>query len=195
MAAGDATERAIKWERSRQRHTDALNAASILPWRARRRLRYMCFIPAGPLARLAAGVGLLAYLIWVAVRGDFGTPAVLRAVGVTALFLVLCTNRASVTEHGLSFDVFGVRQVSSFGFMPLYSVRDVEPGPRPADWPHGPTHGAPWPGHGRVHIRYENADAEIKVRSAWVRHPGRYAETVLGGRPEPKPRRRPSRRR
>jgi len=191
----DGTEQAIRWERSRQRHADALQAAGLLPWRSARRLRYMCFTPAGPLARLAAGVGLLAYLIWIGIRGDFGTPVVLRAVAVAALFVLLCTNRASVTEHGLSFDVAGVRQVSSFGFIPLYAVKDVQPGQRPAGWPHGPTHGAPWPGRRRVHVRYEDVRGEVKVRSAWVRNPPRYAETVLGGRPEPRTRRRPGRRR
>jgi hypothetical protein len=191
----DGTEQAIKWERSRLRHAEALQAAGVLPWRWARRLRYGCLIPAGPLARLATGAGLLAYLIWLSVRDEFDSPGVLRAVGLALLFVLLCTNRASVTEHGLSFDVAGLRQVSSFGFVPLYAVRDVEPGRRPADWPHGPTHGGPWPGRSRVHIRYENAQGDLKVRSAWVRQPELYADTVLGGRPERKPGRKPGRRR
>jgi hypothetical protein len=187
--AADATERAIRWERARLRHGDVLQAAGMLPWRAARRLRYACLIPAGPLARLLAGAGMLAYLLWTQVRGDFGTPAVVRALALTVAFVVLCTNRASVTEHGLSFDVAGWRRHSSFGFVPLYAVRDVVPGPRPADWPRGPSHGGPSPGLGRVHIRYEDAHGEVRARSAWVRQPPRYAETVLGGRPEKRPRR------
>ncbi|MEN3362265.1 MAG: hypothetical protein V7637_6247 [Mycobacteriales bacterium] len=193
--AADGTEQAIKWERSRQRHADVLQAAGTLPWRSARRLRYACFTPAGPLARLAAGAGLLAYLIWLGVRGEVDSAAVLRAIGLAALFVLLCTNRASVTEYGLSFDVAGLRQVSSFGFVPLYAVRDVEPGSRPAGWPHGPTHGGPWPGRARVHIRYQDSHGDTKVRSAWVREPARYTETVLGGRPEQRPRRKPGRRR
>jgi hypothetical protein len=191
----DGTERAIRWEKARQRHGDVLRLAGMVPWRAARRLRYACLTPAGPVVRLLVGVVLLAYLVWVQVRGDFGTGVVLRALVLALLFLALCTNRASVTEHGLSFDVAGLRQQSSFGFVPLYAVQDVVPGRRPADWPRGPSHGAPWPGLGRVHIRYEDAYGEVKVRTGWVRRPARYAETVLGGRPERQPRRKPTRRR
>jgi hypothetical protein len=193
--AADATERAIRWERARLRHGDVLQAAGVVPWRAARRLRYACLTPAGPLTRLLAGVGMLAYLLWTQIRGDFGTAAVVRALALTVAFLVLCTNRASVTEHGLSFDVAGFRRQSSFGFVPLYAVRDVEPGPRPEGWPRGPSHGAPWPGLGRVHIRYEDAYGEVRARSAWVRRPPRYAEIVLGGRPDKRARRRPGKRR
>jgi hypothetical protein len=193
--AADATERAIRWERARLRHGDVLHAAGFVPRRAARRLRYACLTPAGPLARLAAGVGLLAYLVWTQVQGEFGSTAVLRALALTVAFLVLCTNRASVTEYGLSFDVAGLRRQSSFGFVPLYAVQEVVPGQRPEDWPHGPSHGAPWPGLGRVHIRYEDAHGDTRVRSAWVRQPPRYAETVLGSRPEKRARRRPGKRR
>jgi hypothetical protein len=173
-----------------------LQAAGMLPWRAARRLRYACLIPAGPLARLLAGAALLVYLIAARLRGEADAATVLRALALTLVFVVLCTNRASVTEYGLSFDVAGVPRPSSFGFVPLYAVREVVSGPRrPEGWPRGPSHGGPWPGLGRVHIRYEDAQGETRVRSAWVRDPARYAETVLGGRPEERPRRRSGRRR
>jgi hypothetical protein len=194
--AAEATERAIKWERARQRHGAVLEAAGMVPWRAARRLRYACLTPAGPLARLLAGAAMLVYLVAAQIRGDANTATVTRALVLTLVFVVLCTNRAGVTEHGLSFDVAGLRRPSSFGFVPLYAVRDVVAGRRrPEGWPHGPSHGGPWPGLGRVHIRYEDAGGEIKARSAWVRNPSRYAETVLGGRPESRPRRRSGRRR
>jgi hypothetical protein len=194
--AGDATERAVRWERARLRHESLLQRAGMLPWRAARRLRYSCLTPAGPLVRLAAGVAVAAYLAWTLARGDFGTAAVLRALAVAVLFLLLSTNRASVTDAGLSFDVAGLRRVSIFGFVPLYAVKDVVAGRRPAGWPRGASHGAPLPGWlGRVHVRYEDAKGTDRVRSAWVRDPARYAETVLGGRPQPRPRSRRSRRR
>jgi hypothetical protein len=193
--AGDATERAIRWERARQRHESTLTAAGMLPWRAARRLRYSCLTPAGrvPLAMAVAGVAV--YLGWTVVRGDFGTAAVVRAVLLGLVFLLLSTNRVSVTEAGLSFDVAGVRRPSIFGFVPLYAVRAVVPGRRPDGWPRGSSYGGPWPGRHRVHIRYEDAHGADRVRSAWVRDPARYAETVLGGRPEKRPRNRPGRRR
>jgi hypothetical protein len=179
----EETERALRWERARQRHEGVLAGAGMVPFRAGRKLRYACLIPVGPLARLATGVALLAYLIWRQVGDGLRTSTVIVALLCAAGFLVLCTNRASITEAGLSFDVAGLRKVSSFGFVPLYAVREVATGRRPAGWARGPSHGAPFPGLGRVHIRYEDAYGTEKTRSAWVREPARYAETVHDTRP------------
>jgi hypothetical protein len=189
----EETERALRWERARQRHEGVLSAAGMVPFRAGRRLRYACLIPVGPLARLVTGVVLLGYLIWQQSDGGLRTRDVIEALLLALAFLVLCTNRASVTEAGLSFDVAGLRKVSSFGFVPLYAVREVVAGRRPADWGRGPSHGAPFPGLGRVHIRYEDASGTEKTRSAWVRGPQRYAETVQEGRPGKKAKGRPKR--
>jgi hypothetical protein len=179
----EETERALRWERARQRHDGVLSAAGMVPLRAGRRLRYACLIPVGPLARLATGVALLAYLLWRQVDTGLRTAAVVEALLLALAFLVACTNRASITEAGLSFDVAGLRKVSSFGFVPLYAVREVVAGRRPPGWPRGPSHGAPFPGLGRVQIRYEDAYGVEKSRSAWVRDPRRYAETVQDARP------------
>ena len=187
--AGGATERAVKWERARLRHLDVLAAAGMVPGRAARRLRYACLTPAGRVPWALAVAGVLGYLAWTMVRGDFGRPAVVRALLLALALVVLSTTRASVTEHGLSFDVAGLRRPSSFGFVPLYAVRAVQPGPRPEGWPRGPWYGAPWPGLGRVHVQYQDVHGADQVRSAWVRAPGRYAEMVLGGRPERRGRR------
>lgn len=195
MAGGETVERAVRWERARQRHESAVSDAGIVPGRAGRRLKYACLTPAGAgpwLLAIAAGA---AYLTWTGVRDYLDGAAALRAVLLTVAVGVLSTNRASVSEAGLSFDVAGVRRPSIFGFVPLYAVQDVVPGPRPADWPRGPSHGAPWPGRHRVHIRYSDAHGADQVRSAWLRDPARYAETVLGGRPERRPRKRSGRRR
>jgi hypothetical protein len=179
----EETERALRWERARQRHEGVLAAAGMVPLRAGRRLRYACLIPVGPLARLVTGVALLGYLVWRQADGGVRTWTVVQALLLALGFLVLCTNRASITEAGLSFDVAGLRKVSSFGFVPLYAVREVVAGRRPADWARGPSHGAPFPGLGRVHIRYEDAYGTEKTRSAWVREPDRYAETARDARP------------
>ncbi len=196
MTAGAAYERAARWERTRLRHDEALRAAGMVPIRAARRLRYACLTPAGPLVRAAAVLVVLGYAGWTAVRGEFdGT--FWRVAGFVALLVVLATNRASVTEVGLSFDVAGFRRLASFGFVPLYAVRAVVTGRRPPDWPRGPWHGGAWFGRRRVHLRYEDRHGDERVRSAWVKDPRRYAETVLGGRPEPRSRqrRKPKRRR
>jgi hypothetical protein len=193
--AGKAAERAVRWERARQRHEDALRWAGWRPGRARRRLRYAALTPAGPLVRAAVTLGLAAYLAWSAVRGQLDGAAVLRGALLAAAVLLLSTNRASVSEAGLSFDVAGLRKVTSFGFVPLYAVTAAVAGPRPEGWPRGPWHGARLPGRGRVHVRFEDSSGEDKVRSAWVRDPERYARTVLDSRPEKEKRSRGRRRR
>ncbi len=177
---GSTVERAVRWERSRLRHQEALGAAGILPGRARQRLRYRCLTPAGPLVRAAAALGLAGYAGW-ALLGYATGADMMRVAGLALLLLVLATNRASVTEAGLSSDVLGVRQVTSFGFVPLWAVQEVARGRRPAGWPRARRYGGAWPGLARVHVRYVDQHGQDRVRSAWVRDPERYAETVRGG--------------
>jgi hypothetical protein len=193
---GVAAERAVRWERSRLRHQDALRAAGFLPWGVRRRdrtrLRYACFTPAGPLVRSALLLLAAGYAGWVALGHGTGAN-VLRVTGFLLLVLVLSTNRASVTDDGLSYDVTGLRQVASFGFVPLWAVQDVAAGSRPDGWPRGPGHGGPWPGRRRVHVRYTDQYGADRVRSGWVRRPQQYVDAVRGGQVERKrkhPRRR-----
>jgi hypothetical protein len=178
---GSAVERAVRWERSRLRHQDALQAAGLLPWRAGGRLRYACLTPAGPLVRAAVALALAGYAGW-ALLGHASRAEALRALGLALLVVVFATNRASVSEAGLSFDVLGVRQATSFGFVPLWAVQEISHGRRPAGWPRGRGHGGPWPGRHRVHVRYADQHGQDRVRSAWVRDPQRYAEAVRGGR-------------
>jgi len=179
---GSAAERAVRWERSRARHQDAVQG--LLPWRAARRLRYTCFTPAGPLVRGGTVLALAGYAGW-ALLGHASRADVLQALGLAVLVVVLATNRASVSDAGLSFDVFGLRQVANFGFIPLWAVQEVSHGPRPANWPRGHSHGGPWPGRRRVHVRYADQHGQDRVRTAWVRDPQRYAEALRSGRPEP----------
>jgi hypothetical protein len=180
---GNLAERAVRWERSRLRHDDALRAAGMVPGRSGRRLRYACVTPAGPLVLAGAVLVLAGYSGW-ALLGHASGADVARVGAFVLLLVLLATNRASVTEAGLSFDVRGLRQMASFGFVPLWAVREVSSGARPVEWPRGRWHGSPWPGLRRVHIRYADRYAVDRVRSAWVRDPHRYAETVLGGRAE-----------
>jgi hypothetical protein len=182
---GSPAGRAVRWERSRLRHDDALRAAGMVPWRSGRRLRYSCLTPAGPLVLGGAALVLAGYAGW-ALLGHASSAGVVRVAVFVLLLVALATNRAGVTEAGLSFDVRGLRQMASFGFVPLWAVGEVRCGARPAGWPRGRWHGAPWPGRGRVHVRYADQYAVDRVRSAWVRDPARYAETVLGGRAEPR---------
>jgi hypothetical protein len=191
---GSTVERAVRWEKSRLRHEDAVRAAGVRPWRAnRRRLPYSCLTPAGPVVLTAVVLALAGYGAW-ALLGHASAADVLRAVGLAVLVLAFATNRASVSEAGLSFDVLGVRQTTSFGFVPLWAVREVSRGRRPDGWPRGRSHGGPWPGLRRVHVRYGDRHGADRVRSAWVRDPDRYADTVRGGEAERGQRRRPRRR-
>jgi hypothetical protein len=177
---GGTVERAVRWERSRLRHQDALRAAGILPRRARQRLRYVCLTPAGPLVRAAALLVIAGYFGW-ALLGHATGAGVLRVVALALLVVVLATNRASVSEAGLSFDVIGIRQVTTFGFVPLWAIQEVGRGRRPVGWPRSRAHGGPWPGRRRVHVRYTDQYGQDRARSAWVRDPERYAEAIRGG--------------
>ncbi len=194
--AADVSDQVVRWERARTRHDEAISRAGMVPFRAGRRLRYACLTPAGPVIVAIAVLTVAGYAGWQALHHGTDAASVGRAAALAALLVAAATNRASVTETGLSFDVAGLRRIASFGFVPLYAVVDVAVGNRPAGWPRGVWHGNPFPGLGRVHVRYTSRDGVERVRSAWVRDPRRYADAVLGGRPEPKRRRRrPGRRR
>lgn len=202
MTAGEVAERSARWERARTEHEDAVRRAGMIPGRARRRLRYAGLTPAGPLVLLLAVLVVGGYAGWLGWRGGAEWATAGRLAVFVLLLVLAATNRAGVTPHGLSFDVAGFRRLASFGFVPLHAVRDTAVGRRPAGWPRaGLWHGEPFPGLHRVHVRFTDRSGADRVRTAWVRRPERYAETVLGGRDErrrtggPRPRRgRPRRR-
>lgn len=107
-----------------------------------------------------------------------------RAVGfavlLAAVIFLVSTYRLTVSNHGISFDIAGLRQVSSFGFLPLYAVRDAALGPTPEDWPKAGLKGGWWPGRQRVTVLHGDATGAPKAFYVWIDDPDGFGLAVLG---------------
>jgi hypothetical protein len=130
---------------------------------------------------LAAVAGWLGYLGArdgaAAVRGEIPLAVVL---GV--LVLLGSTGRFTVSDAGLSTDISGLRQTSSFGVVPLALVREVVQGPAPTGWPRSRRRGGWWPGRSRVSVRHLASDGEReRAFTIWVRDPAAFAAAVSRG--------------
>src|SRR4051794_24915987 len=109
-----------------------------------------------------------------AVRGEIPLAAVL---GV--LVLVGSTGRFTVSDTGLSTDIAGLRQTSSFGVVPLALVREVVHGSAPSGWPRARRRGGWWPGRARVSVRHLAADGEReRAFTIWVRDPAAFSAAL-----------------
>lgn len=110
--------------------------------------------------------------------------AVGRSIGFAVLLAVVIfavsTYRLTVGSHGLSFDIAGLRQVSSFGFVPLYAVREVRVGPTPENWPKPALKGGWWPGRRRVNVAHLDEHAAPAAFHVWVSDPEAFGAAVLG---------------
>jgi len=186
----DAAARAARWSAERDRHDSEVQGWRFLPSLGRRRmvtkvtapLRFWTVVPAGPLVR---GVAVLVIVVWWAVMAvttsveeawrDILTPAVI------ALIIVLAaTQRLSVSQHGMSFDLGAINRVSLTGFVPLFGVVDAVAGPRPADWPRGRRRGCWIPGWTQVHVYYRDETNTERVTSTWVLYPDPLVEALTG---------------
>lgn len=108
----------------------------------------------------------------------------LMFVAILALVLILSVTRITVSDHGLSFDIAGVRRVSCYGFVPLSAVRDVAVGERPADWPRGRSASSWVPGGQPVSLLIADVSPDSvtqEVKTMWVRDPDRFRDAVLSG--------------
>lgn len=99
---------------------------------------------------------------------------------LAAVILALSTYRLSVGDLGISFDIAGLRQVSSFGFIPLYAIRAARVGPQPQDWPRAWVRGGWWPGRRRVNVLHAGEDGALRAFHVWVTDPGAFGMAVLG---------------
>lgn len=187
---GDPVENRRRWAAAREAHLRQINAVRFLaPSRPKRSattvpapLRYAEHLPAGRVVRV---------LLLVAVPGYFALQVpegatIGRAIGLSVLLGVVIfavsTYRLSVGHHGISFDVAGLRQASSFGFVPLYAVREARAGSRPKDWPRAPVRGAWWPGRSRVNVLHVDEDGAPRAFHVWVRDPDAFGSALLGRR-------------
>lgn len=106
--------------------------------------------------------------------------AIALAATLAAVILAASTLRLTVGNDGLSFDIAGLRQVSSFGFIPLYAVREAMLGKAPADWPKPKLKGGWWPGRRRVSVLHLDDAGTPRTFQVWVGDPEAFGTAVLG---------------
>ena len=188
-ARGGEEPPAVRAARERERHIAQVGSFGFFsPGRPRRTvtvtpapLRYWQYDAARwgviVLVLVAAGAWL-GFLGWrdgaAAVTGE------LPLVVVLAVLVVLgSTGRLTVSDHGLSTDIAGLRTASSFGVVTLALVADVVRGAPPADWPRARRRGGWWPGRTKVAVRHLGPDGETdRALTVWVRDPEAFADAL-----------------
>ncbi|WP_138757374.1 hypothetical protein [Modestobacter altitudinis] len=179
----------------RERHVSQVTSYGYLARRGPKRhvtvtprpLRYWQYDPARP---WVVAVTVLAVVVWLAFLGwrDGGTAAADEAplaIGLAVVVLLGATGRFTIGDHAVSTDIAGLRQVSSFGVVPLVLVSDVVEGRAPQGWPTPKGRGGWWPGRRRISVRHLDADGLTeKAFTVWVRDPAAVADAL--GRPLPR---------
>jgi hypothetical protein len=127
---------------------------------------------------VAAVAAWLAFLGW----RDGGAAAANEtplAIGLGVVVLVFSTGRLTVSDSGVSTDIAGLRQTSSFAVVTRGLVQDVVRGAPPTDWPKAKRRGGWWPGRNRVAVRHLAPDAETeRAFTVWVRDPEAFADAL-----------------
>ena len=179
----------VRAARDRERHISQVTSYGFFARRGPKRwvtvvpppLRYWQYNAASPLVVLLTVAAVAAWLGFLGARD--GAAAVTTelpvAVGLAALVLLGSTGRLTVSEHGVSTDIAGLRQTSSFGVVPRVLVTDVVRGSAPSDWPKPKRRGGWWPGRRRVSVRHLGSDALTEQAfTVWVRDPAAFAEAL-----------------
>ncbi len=177
-----------RWSAERDAHLRQASAFSF--WFPSRTKRSTTKLPAAlrsaqhlPASRTVRGLLLLGAPGYAALQLSQGA-AVGRAIGLAVLLALVIfaasTYRLTVTNHGISFDIAGLRQASSFSFVPLYAVRDVRVGPHPEDWPKTSLKGGWWPGRHRANIRHVDQAGATQAFYVWVSDPDSFGTALLG---------------
>jgi len=143
-------------------------------------LRFAQHLPASRTVRALLLLAAPAYAAVQLAQGAGTGRAIAFAVLLAVVILAVSTYRVTISNHGISFDIAGLRQVSSFGFVPLHAVRDVRLGPSPEDWPKARLKGGWWPGRRRVNVRHLDQDATPRAFHVWVSDPEAFGTAMLG---------------
>jgi hypothetical protein len=180
---------AVRAARDRERHISQVSAYGFLTPRRPKRsvtvtpapLRYWQYdaartwLVALVVLAVAAWLGFLAWRDGGAAAADEAPLAVVLGVVV----LLFSTGRFTVSDHGLSTDIAGLRQTSSFGVVTRGLVQEVHRGNPPADWPKAKRRGGWWPGRRKVAVRHLAPDGETeRAFTAWVRDPEAFADAL-----------------
>ena len=144
-------------------------------------LRYWQYDPPRAFVAVLVVVVVAAWLGFLGWRN--GGPAAAHeapiAVVLGLVVLVFSTSRFTVSDTGLSTDIAGLRQTSSFGIVPLALVQEVVLGRAPSGWPRARRRGGWWPGRTRVSVRHLAPDGEReRAFTIWVRDPGAVAAAL-----------------
>ena len=179
----------VRAARDRERHISQVTSFGFLAGRGPKRsvtvvprpLRYWQYNAASPLVVLLTAAAVAAWLGFLAWRE--GSAAVVAelplALGLAVLVLVGSTGRFTVSDHGVSTDIAGLRQTSSFGVVPRVLVTDVVAGSPPAGWPRAKRRGGWWPGRRRVSVKHLGSDALTEQAfTVWVRDPAAFAHAL-----------------
>jgi hypothetical protein len=179
----------VRAARDRERHISQVTSYGFLARHGPKRsvtvvpppLRYWQYNAASP---LIVGLTVLAVAAWLGFLAWRDGPAAVSAelplaIGLAALVLVGSTGRFTVSDHGVSTDIAGLRQTSSFGVVPRVLVTDVVRGSAPAGWPRAKRRGGWWPGRRRVSVRHLGSDAITEQAfTVWVRDPAAFADAL-----------------
>ena len=179
----------VRAARDRERHIDQVSSYGFFARRGPKRsvtvvpppLRYWQYNAASPLVVLLTVAAVAAWLGFLGARvGAASVAAELPvAFGLAALVLLGSTGRFTVSDHGVSTDIAGLRQTSSFGVVPRVLVTDVAAGSPPSDWPKPRRRGGWWPGRRRISVRHLGDDALTeKSFTVWVRDPAAVADAL-----------------
>lgn len=179
----------VRAARDRERHVSQVTSYGFFARRGPKRsvtvvptpLRYWQYNAASPLVVLLTLAAVAAWLGFLASRE--GSAAVLAelplAVGLAVLVLLGSTGRFTVSDHGVSTDIAGLRQTSSFGVVPRVLVTEVRAGRAPADRPRPKRRGGWWPGRRRVTVGHLGGDALTEQAfTVWVRDPAAFADAL-----------------
>ena len=179
----------VRAARDRERHVNQVTSYGFLAGRGPKKsvtvlpppLRYWQYTAASPLIVAHTVLAVAAWLGFLAWRdGSAAVTAELPlALGLAALVLAGSTGRFTVSDHGVSTDIAGLRQTSSFGVVPRVLVTDVVTGSPPAGWPTAKRRGGWWPGRTRVSVRHLGSDALTEqALTVWVRDPAAFADAL-----------------
>lgn len=177
-----------RWAAEREKHEQQVQPWRFFAARGPRRsvtavpgpLRYYSYAPPRWWVLVAAVVAVAGYLVYLGLADSASAGTDLgRLLAIVALLLFVSVTRITVSQHGTSFDIAGIRRVSCYGFIALSAVLDVATGPPSADWPRPRSASSWFPGASRVVLLYLR-DGERAARSLWVRDPHRFATAVLG---------------
>ncbi len=177
-----------RWFGESDAHLRQINSYSfVVPSRLKRSatklpapLRYAQHVPASRLVRLLLLVAAPAYAALQISQGSGASRAIGFALLLATVIFAASTFRLTVGSHGISFDIAGIRQVSSFGFVPLYAVRDARGGTAPADWPKARLKGGWWPGRRRVSVLHVDEAGAPRAFQVWVSDPEAFSVAVSG---------------